>query len=99
MLRSRLEAATAAPDARRQLTQQVSPSPLAPLDPLTPPHAPSALSTQHTPTPPHLRQASALLLPVAINALEVHRSHADVQAEVARMLAALAEHDGEVRSK
>jgi len=35
---------------------------------------------------------------VAINALEVHRSHANVQAEVANMLAALAEHDGEARS-
>ena len=44
------------------------------------------------------QQASALLLPVAINALEVHRSHADVQAEVANMLAALAEHDGEARA-
>ena len=35
---------------------------------------------------------------MAINALEVHRSHAEVQAEVANMLAALAEHDGEARS-
>ena len=32
------------------------------------------------------------LLPVAINAMEDHRTHVEVQTEVARLLAALAEH-------